>query len=100
MQSQQPTIYKQGDLWWCDPDPQRTDSVGSEQRGDRPWLIISTESLHRGDCLVGLPLSRHTDKAIAHLTQVPADCITMVDGTASMDRVALTEGSGLSLRSD
>jgi mRNA-degrading endonuclease toxin of MazEF toxin-antitoxin module len=52
---------KQGDIYWCEPDPQ--DTVGSEQEGDRPWLVTSIASLHRGNCVVGLPLSRHMEKA-------------------------------------
>jgi len=91
MQSQQATVYKQCELWWCDPDPQLTDTVGREIQKDRPWLIVSTERLHRGDCVVGLPMSRHVGKALAHLIQVPASEITMVDGTMSIDRVALTD---------
>jgi mRNA-degrading endonuclease toxin of MazEF toxin-antitoxin module len=90
-----PIIYKQGDLYWCDPDPNQTDTVGSEQKGDRIWLIVSIEKLHRGNCLVALPLSRHVEKvaqyAPPHLIKVPAEKITMEDGNPSINRVALTD---------
>lgn len=82
---------KQGDLYWCDPDPNLVDTQGSEQQGDRIWLIVSFERCHRGNCVVGLPLSRHTEKAVAHLTMVPAEMITMVDGNPAINRVALTD---------
>ncbi len=84
-----PSLVNQGDLYWCEPDPK--DTEGAEQAGDRPWVIISISRLHRGKCVVGLPLSRHTEKAGAHLIQVPAREITMVDGNPSIARVALTD---------
>ncbi len=40
---------------------------------------------------MGLPLSRHTEKKMAHLIGVPKAEITMEDGTPSIDRVALTD---------
>lgn len=84
-----PTVINQGEMYWCEPDPK--DTVGSEQEGDRPWVIVSSPRFHRGNCVVGLPLSRHTDKALAHLIAVPKSEITMVDGNPSIDRVALTD---------
>jgi len=91
MPSQQP-IYKQGDTYWCDPDPRTLDTIGSEQKGDRIWLIVSIEQLHRGKCVVALPLSRHTEKgAVPHLITVPANEITMVDGSPAINRLALTD---------
>ncbi|MHB8486835.1 MAG: type II toxin-antitoxin system PemK/MazF family toxin [Candidatus Acidiferrales bacterium] len=84
-----PSIVNQGDIYWCEPDP--SDTVGSEQEGDRPWVIISTARLHRGNCAVGLPLSRHLEKACAHLIAIPKNEITMEDGNPSIDRVALTD---------
>lgn len=82
-------IINQGDLYWCEPDPK--DTTGSEQKGDRPWVIISIPRFHRGNCVVGLPLSRHVEKAVAHLIRIPQSEITMEDGTPSVDRVALTD---------
>lgn len=84
-----PATVKQGDIYWCDPDP--ADTVGSEQAGDRPWVIVSIPRLHRGNCAVGLPLSRHMEKAGAHLIVIPRQEITMQDGNPPIDRVALTD---------
>ena len=85
--------YKQGELYWCDPDPKLVDTVGSEQKGDRVWLIVSVEHLHRGNCVVALPASRHTEKGgiAPHLIEIPSSEITMVDGSPLMDRLALTD---------
>lgn len=83
------TTVERGHLYWCEPDP--NDIVGSEQAGDRPWVIISIARLHRGNCAVGLPLSRHTEKSCAHLIRIPKTEITMEDGSPSIDRVALTD---------
>jgi mRNA interferase MazF len=87
----QPPVIKQGEIYWCDPDPQRKDTVGSEQEGYRPWLIVSREELTRGKCVVGLPLSRHVEKALHHLIAIPARHISVQDGSDVMDRVALTD---------
>ena len=88
MQNQPP---KRGETYWCDPDPHRVDTVGSEQMGDRIWLVVSHN--HRGKCVVALPLSRHVDKAddIPWLIKVPADQMTMVDGNPAINRIALTD---------
>ncbi len=84
------TLIKQGELYFCEPDPQ--DTVGSEQEGDRPWVIVSIPELRRGKCVVGLPLSRHMEKAGAHLIKVPLQEITMDDkDDPNIDRVALTD---------
>lgn len=80
---------RQGEIWFCEPDPQ--DTVGSEQEGDRPWVIIPSARCHRGNCVVALPLSRHTEKAVAHLIQVPSDEITMDGSDPNINRVALTD---------
>jgi mRNA-degrading endonuclease toxin of MazEF toxin-antitoxin module len=63
---------------------------GSEQAGDRIWVIVSQRT--RAKCVVALPLSRHIDKAILpFLVTVPASEITMVDGNPPINRVALTD---------
>jgi mRNA-degrading endonuclease toxin of MazEF toxin-antitoxin module len=84
-----PARVNQGEIYWCEPDPQ--DLEGSEQKGDRPWVVISIARLNRGNCVVGLPISRHVEKACAHLVMIPKQEITMEDGTPSIDRVALTD---------
>lgn len=84
-----PSVVNQGEIFFCEPDPQ--DTVGSEQEGDRPWVILSIPLLHRGKCVVGLPLSRHTEKAGAHLIKIPLQEITMDGNDTNIDRVALTD---------
>lgn len=79
----------QGELYWCEPDP--NDTVGSEQEKERPWVIVSIPRLNRGNCVVGLPLSSHVEKAGAHLIKIPKNEITMDDGKPSIDCVALTD---------
>jgi mRNA-degrading endonuclease toxin of MazEF toxin-antitoxin module len=83
------TIIKQGDIFFCEPDPR--DTVGSEQEGDRPWVVISITARHRGNCVVALPLSRHIEKAGAHLIKVPLQEITVEGNDPNIDRVALTD---------
>jgi mRNA-degrading endonuclease toxin of MazEF toxin-antitoxin module len=83
------TIIRQGEIYFCEPDPK--DTVGSEIEKDRPWMVVSIPPLHRGNCVVALPLSRHTGKAVAHLIQVPRQEITLDGDDESLDRVALTD---------
>jgi len=83
------STINQGECYWCEPDPK--DTVGSEIEKDRVWVIISIPRFHRGNCVVGLPLSRHVEKALAHLIKVPKTEMTVEDGSPSIDRVALTD---------
>jgi mRNA-degrading endonuclease toxin of MazEF toxin-antitoxin module len=76
-------------MYWCEPDPK--DTVGSEQEKDRPWVIVSVTHLHRGNCVVGLPLSKNIKKASAHLIAIPRTEITMDGGIPPYDSVALTD---------
>lgn len=83
-----PQTIRQGETYWCEPDP--ADTIGSEQHGDRIWLIVSLRT--RFKVVVAVPLSRHTDKAVhPFLVTVPYSEITTVDGTTPVDRVALTD---------
>lgn len=84
------TVINQGDIYFCEPDP--ADIVGSEQEGDRPWVVMSVPRFHRGNCVVGLPLSRHIEKACAHLVKIPASEQTMESpDDPAIDRVALVD---------
>jgi mRNA-degrading endonuclease toxin of MazEF toxin-antitoxin module len=89
MPSSIPIIIKTGDLYWCEPDP--NDTVGSEQEKDRPWVIVSLTKFHRGNCVVGVPLSVRVHKAVGHLIKIPAAHLTMDGGEPSQDCVALTD---------
>jgi mRNA-degrading endonuclease toxin of MazEF toxin-antitoxin module len=89
MPSPTPTIIKTGEIFWCEPDP--NDTVGSEMEKDRPWVIVSQTSLHRGNCVVGLPLTKNMSKASAHLIAIPSVELTMDGGAPPFDSVALTD---------
>jgi mRNA-degrading endonuclease toxin of MazEF toxin-antitoxin module len=83
-----PQTFRQCETYWCEPDP--ADTIGSEQQGDRIWLIVSLRSRYK--VVVAVPLSRHIDKAVhPFLITVPASEITTVDGTTPVDRVALAD---------
>ena len=86
-----PTIYNQGDLYFCEPDPSQQQTTGSEMRGDHVWVIVSVPACHRGNCVVAIPMSRHLNKAVGHLIKIPQDQITLNAGELVMDRVALTD---------
>jgi mRNA-degrading endonuclease toxin of MazEF toxin-antitoxin module len=89
MPSPTPTVVKTGEIYWCEPDPK--DTVGSEQEKDRPWVVVSLTHLHRGKCVVGVPLTRNTTKACAHLVALPMTELTLDGGVAPYDSVALTD---------
>lgn len=80
---------KTGEVYFCEPDPR--DTVGSEQEKDRPWVIVSQSYLHRGNCVVGVPLSRNTTKACAHLVFIPRKELNWEGGSSPFDAVALTD---------
>lgn len=84
-----PPVVRQREMYWCEPDPK--DTVGSEQEKDRIWVIVSVDALHRGNCVVGVPLSTRTNKAVAHLIQIPRAELQMEPGTQAVDCVALTD---------
>jgi len=83
------TAVKTGEMFWCEPDPK--DTVGSEQEKDRIWVIVSESSLHRGKCVVAVPLTTQLHMACAHLIQIPADEFKMIHGTTAVSCVALTD---------
>ncbi len=84
-------IYNQGDIYFCDPDPKVEDTYGVEMKGDHVWVIVSISRCHRGKAVVGVPLSKHLNKAGGHLTQIPAYVINYATGEDKLNRVALTD---------
>ncbi len=101
---------QQRDLYWCMPNP--TDTVGSEQSRDRIWTVVSTSRAHRGNCVVGIPLSTQTHKAQGHLIlvpksefnpengYVPTDCVALTDQIRALDKTRFRKRAGvLSVRS-
>jgi mRNA interferase MazF len=83
------TVVKTGELYFCEPDPK--DTVGSEVEKDRPWVIVSQTHLHRGNCVVALPLTKNLGKGLAHLITIPRTEIVWDGGVAPYDSVALTD---------
>jgi mRNA-degrading endonuclease toxin of MazEF toxin-antitoxin module len=81
-------VINQREMWFCEPDPK--DTVGSEQEKDRIWVIVSIARLHRGNCVVGVPLTSK-NKAGAHLIQIPAAEFQMDGGRSAITSVALTD---------
>jgi len=73
-------IVKTGDIFWCEPDPK--DTVGHEQEKDRPWVIVSLASLHRGKCVVGVPLTKNTSISCSHLVLIPKSELVLDAGAA------------------
>jgi mRNA-degrading endonuclease toxin of MazEF toxin-antitoxin module len=86
---QTPLKVEQGEIYWCEPDP--LDTVGSEQEKDRPWVVVSVSRLHRGNCVVAVPLSRQLDKAVGHLILIPKGEFRFEVGNIPFDCVALTD---------
>lgn len=87
--AQPPKVVKHGDIYFCEPDPQ--DTVGSEQEKDRPWVVVSVTHLHRGNCVVCIPLSSRLNKGVAHLIQIPANEIQADDPRDAKTCIALTD---------
>lgn len=55
------------------------------------WVIVSATHLHRGKCVVGVPLTKNLDKACAHLIKIPKGELSLDGKTAAIDSVALTD---------
>ena len=85
------TIVNQGECWFCDPDPQDVDTVGSEQAGDRIWVVVSVPQPSRTRCVIALPLSRHMEKAGSYNIKIPSKEITVEGSDPNIDRVALAD---------
>ena len=84
-----PSIVKTGELYWCEPDP--ADTVGSEIEKDRIWVIVSQSHLHRGKCVVAVPLTKNLAIACAHLIQIPKGELLGDGKTTFLDSVAVTD---------
>jgi len=78
-----------GEIYWANP----TDTVGSEQSFDRPYVIMSRLSLNSGQTVVVVPLSTRMEKAKkqpAFCIRLPAsEIIPVVGAIPSVDSVAL-----------
>jgi mRNA-degrading endonuclease toxin of MazEF toxin-antitoxin module len=87
-----PPEVKQGDIYWVHiPDGQ---TVGSEQRERRPWVIMSRTGVNRnGRNVVGVPLTSETRKANAYRIGLPVSQLIkeVTSGWTPIDSVALTD---------
>lgn len=89
-------VVQQGDIFWVHiPDDAHT--IGSEQKKDRPYVIVSRTGVNStlGRIVVGVPLSTKTSKAGQYRILIPAKHIIKEPKSTSqldaVDRVALTE---------
>jgi mRNA-degrading endonuclease toxin of MazEF toxin-antitoxin module len=49
-------MAQRGDVYWCEIKERET--VGHEQHGDRPWLIVSANHIHgQLDIVIAVPLT-------------------------------------------
>lgn len=83
---------QRGDVYWVKIPKHHT--VGHEQYKRRPFLIVSNNSIHYLDMVIGVPLCSQTHKANRQFRiNVLASDIILDPGTTldQRDRVALTE---------
>lgn len=83
---------RRGDVIWADMSP----TVGREQRGRRPYLVLSDERFHdRREILLGVPM---TSRERPWPTRVQLDAeswaIAEQPTTLSIDRVQKVEATG------
>jgi len=82
-------VINQREMYWCEPEPK--DTMGSEEKFDHIWVIVSDARFNRGKCVVGVPLTSNLDKGVAHLVAIPKTEVQMDGGKPSIDSVALTD---------
>jgi mRNA interferase MazF len=82
-------ILSQGDMYWGED----VDAIGSEQKDDRLWIVMSRRSLNGNNTIVVVPATTKVHKAVkypAFCIRLPAQEQTPIIGqSASRDRVAL-----------
>ena len=71
------TVVSSGEIYWGQ-DP---NSQGSEQAGDRLWLVMSRLAINGGNTVVVVPLSTKVGKAAKH----PSFCIILPAGEIIVD---------------
>ncbi len=60
---------KQGDIYWI--RIKKSETVGSEQFKDRPWVVVSRSELNRSNMIVGVPLTTNQARACGHRIAIP-----------------------------
>jgi mRNA interferase MazF len=69
---QPPPVVDPGEIYWGE-DPT---AIGSEQKGDRLWLVMSRRTLNGNNTVVVIPLTSKTEKAVRY----KAFCILLPAG--------------------
>ena len=69
---QVPSTVSPGDIYWGEDIAAK----GSEQKGDRLWLVMSRLTLNGNNTVVVVPLTTKTEKAAKH----PSFCIILPPG--------------------
>jgi mRNA-degrading endonuclease toxin of MazEF toxin-antitoxin module len=82
-------VINQREMYFCEPDPK--DTVGSEEKFEHIWVIVSIARLNRGNCVVGVPLTSKVSKEVAHLIRIPESEFQMDGGRIPITCVALTD---------
>lgn len=85
-------MIKQGEIYWV--FARDLDIKGSEQRKNRPYVIVSRDAINQlGQNVVGVPLSTKLHKANSHRIQIPVSHIVKDVGCVRdmSDSVALTD---------
>lgn len=81
---------KFGDIFWFGIPTQHT--VGSEQRKERPWVVVSRTELNGGRMVSCVPLTSKLHKACMHRLQIPASFMIPEPGETKLKTsVALTD---------
>ncbi len=91
----------QGGIYYYDPPPATspnqtplTVTSGSEQSGDRPWVVVSRDSINKAhpNTAVVVPLSTNLSKANSYRIQIPdAELISDDPNTPFVSSVALCD---------
>ncbi len=83
---------KQGEIYWV--SVKGTDIQGSEQKKDRPYVIVSRNQINRlGPNVVGVPFTSKLHQARAHRVSIPVSHIVQNPACSRklLDSVALTD---------
>jgi mRNA-degrading endonuclease toxin of MazEF toxin-antitoxin module len=81
-------VLDQGEILWGEP----TDTKGSEQEGDRLWIVMSRRKLNGSNTVVAVPFTRKIHKAAQYphfcILIPPSEAIPIPGPTPSLERVA------------
>ena len=82
---------RKGDIYWV--DILQGETVGSEQYGRHPFLVISRSELNGQRTVVGIPFTSQFHKAAGHRVAIPAREVIKEAGCQSkiVNSVALTD---------